>query len=79
MLLGLSVPATWKNVRTVFVALCELAGRDPRGFVNDGPYDYGDGPPETYEDVLVAAWHEALDAVPAPAAAVDPWNEEPPF
>ena len=85
MLVGQTVPTNWKNVRTVFLALCELAGRDPIGYVDERPYSYGAYErPQTHAERLEAAWHAALDegqprSTAAPVPAPDPWSDEPPF
>jgi hypothetical protein len=85
MLRGVSVPANWATVQAVYLALCELAGKDPGGNLRF------DGERRTIRGHIEAAWHEALDnpgrryssgfgdqgepgpSQPVSAPADDPW------
>lgn len=74
MLNGSTVPARWGNAEAVFLALCNLAGRDPNGMRFDG--DWNDD--TTYAEEYLRRWNAALDEPePDPPAAYDP--DESPF
>lgn len=54
MLEGLSLP-TWATVEVVFLALCDIAGRDPNEQCDDSYESW------TYRDNLSRAWNDAVD------------------
>jgi hypothetical protein len=88
MLRGLTVPR-WPAVYAVALALCELSGRDLKGYRWPG-HEYDDS---SCLDVLTLRWNDAMDEEPAPPApspgpgyVSDPWSapagaysDEPPF
>ncbi len=76
MLLGETVPAQWETVNSVFLVLCEKAGRDPSHVPYAGQFD----DETSYADSLEQGWNEAVDDVP-PVLRLSrvPYDDEPPF
>lgn len=75
MLNGSTVPARWGNAEAVFLALCELAGRDPDSAKFQDSWSYGD---TTWAEEFLLRWNAALDEPePDPPAPHDP--DEAPF